>query len=217
MENTTNNRDRLRVLIADDVQETRRSTRLMMTLLPELELVAIAHNGRQAVEMAQEKNPDIALLDVKMPEMDGLQATQAMLDYKPELVCIILSAERDNKTLHQAIAAGARGYLIKPFTADQFQQTIKKMADRIRATKQRARQTDKLRMQRDTFLLELAKEYVKARRTDDKALEVFEQLAEDPACELRWLRHLAMIYVLRAKWAKLKGLASRLEGQEKPT
>lgn len=207
--------ERLRVLIADDVQETRRSTRLMMTLIPGVEVVAIAHNGRQAVEMAREKEPDIALLDVNMPEMDGLQATQGMLRDNPDLVCIILSAERDNKTLHQAIAAGARGYLIKPFTADQLVQTINSMSEMILSRKQRARQTDKLRLQRDAFLLELAKEYVRARRTDDKALEVFEQLAVNPNCELRWLRHLAMIYVLRSKWGQLRKLAERLEHEPK--
>lgn len=207
--------DRLRVLIADDVQVTRRSTRLMMSLIPELEVVAIAHNGRQAVEMARKHHPDIALMDVKMPEMDGLQATQAMLKSNPDLACIILSAERDSHTLRQAITAGARDYLIKPFTSEQLVQTLGRIIEQIKANKQRYNQTDRLKQERDSYLTELASEYIKARRTDDKAMEVFENLAENPECDIRWLRHLAIIYVIREKWGKLRHLAERLEMQGK--
>ena len=72
----TNNpqKDKLRVLIADDFQETRRNTRLMISTLDNVEEVAIASNGVQAIEMTQEHRPDIVILDVNMPEMDGLTA-----------------------------------------------------------------------------------------------------------------------------------------------
>ncbi len=215
--NANNQSDRLRVLIADDVQVTRRSTRLMMSLIPNLEVVAIAHNGRQAVEMARKHLPDIALMDVKMPEMDGLQATQAILKHNPDIACIILSAERDSHTLRQAITAGARGYLIKPFTSEQLVQTLNRIIEQIKVNKARYGQTDRLKKERDSYLTELASEYIKARRTDDKAMEVFESLAENPDCEMRWLRHLAIIYVLREQWGKLKILADRLDKQKKPS
>jgi lipopolysaccharide biosynthesis regulator YciM len=62
-------------------------------------------------------------------------------------------------------------------------------------------------------LKQLANEYAKNRRTDDQAVRVYEQLAANPACELRWLRTLAMIYVIRQEWGKLRNLAARLEFQ----
>ena len=68
---------KLRVLIADDVQETRRSVRLMLSLNPDVVVVAIAVNGRQAVEMAKEHHPDVLVMDVNMPELTGLAAFKA--------------------------------------------------------------------------------------------------------------------------------------------
>ena len=95
--------DRLRVLIADDVMETRRSTRLMLTLIPEAKLVAIAQNGREAVEVAQKQKLDIALMDVSMPEMDGVTAIEEMLKIQPGMGCIVISAERDSEILRRAM------------------------------------------------------------------------------------------------------------------
>lgn len=204
---------RLRVLIADDVQETRRSTRLMMTLIPDVEVVAIAHNGREAIELAHKHRPDIALMDVKMPELGGLAAIQAMLQERPEMACIIISAERDTRTLQEAMAVGARGYLTKPFTSDQLVETFQRVADSVRANRGHAVQIEELQQQRDTYLMELANEYVRTRRMDDKALKVFEAVAANPNSDARWLMALAMIYVLRQEWGKLKLLAERLEKQ----
>ena len=62
---------KLRVLIADDVQETRRSTRLMLSMVSDVEVVAIASNGLQAVQMSKEQKPDIVVLDINMPELNG--------------------------------------------------------------------------------------------------------------------------------------------------
>ena len=65
---------KLKVLIADDIQETRRNTRLMLSMISDVEVVAIASNGLQAVQMAKERNPDIVVLDINMPQMNGLAA-----------------------------------------------------------------------------------------------------------------------------------------------
>lgn len=202
---------RFRVIIADDSPVTRRSTRLMVSLIPTLEVVGIAQTGREAVELARKHNADIALMDVQMPEMDGLNATQAMLRHNPEMVCVILSAESDSDTLRRAITAGAKDYLIKPYTSEQFVAMIKPIVEQLRVRRSRVQQRTQLREERDTYLVELATSYIKARRTDDTALQVFERLAADPHCETRWLRHLAIIYVLREQWGKLRHLAERLE------
>lgn len=199
---------RLRVLIADDVQETRRSTRLMLTLIPSVEVVAMAHNGREAVEMTHIHQPDIALMDVNMPEMNGLQAIQTMLQQRPEMACIVVSAERDHKTLNQARVVGAHGYLIKPFTADQLVDVMQRASQIVMANRQRAAQ---FAQQRLAQLEVLANQYAQSRRSDEQAVLVFEELATHPDCSLRWLMTLAMMYVIRKEWHKLKLLAERLE------
>lgn len=203
--------ERLRVIIADDVAEMRRSTRLMMTLIPAVEVVAIAHDGRQAVEMARQYKADIALLDINMPEMDGLTAIEALIRENPNISCIVMSAERDRVYLQRAISVGARGYLIKPFTSDALVGELQRVIKIVEANRKQVARVDQVRQQRDSYLIELATTYRKTRRTDDKAIAVYEELANDPNCDKRWLTTLAMIYVIRQMWGKLKVLAERLE------
>ena len=148
-------------MVADDVTETRRSTRLMLTLIPNVEIVAIAKNGREAVELARQHKPDIALMDVNMPQMNGLQAIEIMVSERPEMACIILSAERDTETLLEAMAVGARGYLTKPFTSDQLIEAVARISHSISANNAQNDQVAKLRRQRDIYMVELANEYVK--------------------------------------------------------
>jgi YesN/AraC family two-component response regulator len=214
--NTPNNETpRLRVIIADDVNVTRNSTRLMMTLVPEVKVVAIASNGRQAVEMAKQTKPDIALMDINMPEMNGLDAVQTMLEILPNLSFIVISAEQDGDTLRRAVAAGARGYLIKPFTAEQLVTTVQRVVQEVRQKQAQQAQQAQLQAQRNQYLATLARNYKQSRRVDDEALAIFEELAQDKGCDLAWLRHLAVLYVLRHEWGKLRRLAERLEAQDK--
>ena len=206
---------KLRVLIADDIQETRRNTRLMLSMISDVEVVAIASNGVQAVQMAAEQRPDIVVLDINMPGLNGLAAFKEIKKINPDTGCIIISAEKDSEILRMAMSLGIRDYLFKPFTVDQMEQAIGKVADQLAQKRRQIRQTDRLRQKNESYLKQLANEYAKSRRTDDQAVEVYEQLASDPACELRWLRTLAMIYVIRQEWDKLRFLATRLEIQSK--
>ena len=205
--------EKLRVLIADDVQETRRSTRLMLAVNPLVEVVAIAKNGEQAVELAKKHLPDIALMDINMPKMDGLTAIQQMNQFKPDMACIIISAEKASETLRNAMSIGAREYLIKPFTVEELNMAVHRVGKIVLEHRKRSAQADRVRKEREAYLKRLAHEYAKTRRTDDQAVEVYEHLASNPKCELRWLMNLAMIYVIRKKWGKLKTLAARLEKQ----
>ena len=209
----TGKTERLRAIIADDVQEMRRSTRLMMTLVPTIEVVAIAHNGRQAIEMAREYKPDIALLDINMPEMDGLTAIETLMRENPHLACVVMSAQRERAYLQRAMAVGAKGYLVKPFTSDALVSELQRVTKIIEAQKKRVGKVDKVRQQRDEYLVELATAYRKARRTDAKAIAVYEELAKNPQCDKHWLVTLAMVYVIRQMWGKLKVLSERLENQ----
>jgi len=202
-----------RVLIADDVLETRRNTRLMLADNPMVDIVAIAHNGREAVELAKKHQPDIALLDINMPEMNGFEAFQAMYKIFPTMACVIISAEDDNQSFRSAMNVGAREYLVKPFTVYQLNNAVKRVGDIVKAEREKAEVAGRLKEQRSSYLLQLATEYSKTRRTDDEAIEVFEQLAANPKCEMRWLRTLAMLYIIRQEWMKLQVLAGRLARQ----
>lgn len=204
-------KQKLRVLIADDVQETRRNTRLMLATINDVEVVAIASNGRQALQYSKEQRPDIVMLDINMPEMDGLTAYREIHKILPGTGCIIISAEKDTSTFRNAISVGVQEYLIKPFTVDELEQAMERM--RVLVEKQRIKiaQDTRVRKQREAYLLQLAVEYSKAHRTDEKAMEVFEQLAQNPVCDKRWLQTLAMIYVVRNEWGRLKILSTKLE------
>lgn len=207
--------EKLRVLIADDVQETRRNARLMLSMNPHVEVIATAANGRQAVALAREHHPDIVILDVYMPEVTGLAAYKEISQIYPETGCIIISAERDPTTMRSAMSIGAREYLIKPFTVEELNEAVDRVGKLVLESRQKLSEADQLREKSEDYLEQLADEYAKSKRTDDQALGVFENLAESPECELRWLRTLAMLYIVRQKWGKLKQLAARLEQQAK--
>jgi YesN/AraC family two-component response regulator len=208
-------RRKLRVLIADDVQETRRNTRLMLATIDDVEVVAIASNGIQAVDLAKQHHPDILLLDINMPELDGLSAYRRIAQIHPDTGCIIISAEKDVTTLRTAISVGVQEYLIKPFTVDELEAAIIRVAPRVQQIRQKIAQAEQLRKRNEAYLSQLANEYAKTRRTDDKAVEVFERLSEYPNCEMRWLQNLAMIYIVRQDWGKLKTLAAKVEQRTK--
>ena len=206
---------KLRVLIADDVQETRRNTRLMLATIDDVEVVAMAANGVQAVQLAKEHYPDILLLDINMPEMDGLTAYRQIAQIHPDIGCIIISAEKDTTTLRTAMSIGVQEYLIKPYTIEELETAIARVYERVRQTRQKLVQSEQLRRRNEAYLQQLASEYAKTRRTDDQAIEVFERLAENPQCEPRWLQNLAMIYVIRQMWSRLKILAEKVEQRTK--
>lgn len=206
---------KLRVLIADDVHETRRNTRVMLSMIDGIEVVAIAMNGLQAVEMAMQHQPDIVILDVNMPELNGLAAYKRISQSNPIIACIIISAEKDPGTLRAAMSIGIQNYLIKPFSIDELEAAVKQVSERLEIAGTNNMYTDPLREKREAHLKQLAEEYSQAKRTDDQAIKVFEELTELPDRELRWMQNLAMIYVIRQKWGKLKTLAEKIEQRTK--
>jgi len=215
MQPETSTKRKLKVLIADDVQETRRNTRLMLATIDDVEVVAIAANGLQALQLAKEQHPDIVLLDINMPEMDGLSAYREIHKVLPGTGCIIISAEKDSTTLRNAISVGVQEYLIKPFTVEELEDAIGRVRILVEQYRIKLAQDTQVRKQREAYLLQLAAEYAKTRRTDEKAMEVFEQLAQNPECDMRWLQTLAMIYVVRQEWGRMRALATKLEYRTK--
>lgn len=109
----------MKILIADDHALFRESLRSLLTAR-EIEVVGEASNGREAVERAWELKPDVVLMDLTMPEVDGLEATKHMTAELPDIKVVILTASDDDASLFEAIKAGAKGYLLKDLEADEF-------------------------------------------------------------------------------------------------
>ncbi len=209
--NDISKKGKLRILIADDVHETRRNTRLMIATMDNVEVTAIASNGVQAVEMTKEYHPDIVVLDINMPAMDGLTAYKKIIQEYPGTGCIIISAESDPATVKAATSIGIREYLIKPFTTEELEAAIKRVIVLLSETRQKIAQSHQANLDNIVYLKQLANDYLKEGRTDDEATQIFERLAANPQCDARWLEALAMIYAVRWEWGKLKILAARLE------
>ena len=110
---------RVRILIADDHSLFRDGLRSLLQSQGH-EVIAEARNGREAIELAHEKKPDIVLMDVSMPELDGIAATRAIAADLPDVKVIILTASDDSVSLFDAIKSGAQGYLLKNLEADDF-------------------------------------------------------------------------------------------------
>jgi YesN/AraC family two-component response regulator len=210
-------KNKVRVLIADDFQETRRSVRLMLSMNPDVVVVAIAKDGAEAVQLAREHHPDIVILDINMPKVDGLAAFKEISQTYPDTGCIIISAQGDTAYLNTAMSLGAQEFLLKPFTIEELNDAVNRVAAVVGESRRKLVEADKIHKKSESYLKQLADEYAKSKRTDDEALGVFEQLADNPECELRWLRTLAMLYIIRQEWGKLKALSDRLENQGKST
>jgi DNA-binding NarL/FixJ family response regulator len=103
----------LRVLIADDHGIVRSGLRLLLERQPDIEVVAEAADGAEARELAVRERPDLAILDVKMPKLTGLQATREIKEQAPEVSVLILSMHDDERYLFEALKAGASGYVLK--------------------------------------------------------------------------------------------------------
>lgn len=86
---------------------------------PDFEVVACARNGREAIESARRTAPDVVIMDISMPEMDGIKATRALLEERPSAKVLTLSMHRNRACVHEALRAGAAGYLVKDCAVDE--------------------------------------------------------------------------------------------------
>ncbi len=104
---------RIRVLVADDHAIIREGLRVMLGNQPDLEVVATAANGREAIRLVDEYDPDVAVMDISMPELNGIDAIQQMVPRHPHMKVVVLSIHETKPYVYRALKAGAKGYLIK--------------------------------------------------------------------------------------------------------
>jgi len=103
----------IRVLLADDHTVVREGLRILLEQQVDIAVVAEAADGREAVQMAEEHTPDVIMMDVAMPNMNGIEATRRIIAVRPDTNIVILSMHNDESYVLQSLRAGARGYLLK--------------------------------------------------------------------------------------------------------
>jgi two-component system, NarL family, response regulator LiaR len=118
----------VRILIADDHGVVRQGLRMYLGRDPEIEIVAEAENGEEAVALAREHSPDVVLMDLLMPRMDGIAATEAIRAGLPDVEVVALTSVLEDASVSGAVKAGAIGYLLKDTDADELKRAIKAAA-----------------------------------------------------------------------------------------
>jgi NarL family two-component system response regulator LiaR len=115
----------IRVLIADDHPLVRNGVRLLLDTVEDMTLVGEAANGREALELARELHPDVVLLDLVMPQMDGLEVLRRIREELPEVRVLVVTSFADDDKVFPAIEAGALGYFLKEASPDLMVQAIR--------------------------------------------------------------------------------------------
>ena len=119
----------IRVLIADDQRAVREGLAMLVGLTDDIEVVGTAANGVEAVQLASELHPDVVLMDLRMPEMDGGEATRKIRGAEPDTHVLVLTTYADDDSLFPALQAGAHGYLTKDASAEEIERAIRAVAD----------------------------------------------------------------------------------------
>jgi pilus assembly protein CpaE len=118
--------DKIRVLIADDVAETRENVRRLLQFEADIEVVATVKNGKEAIQVSQEISPDVVLMDINMPDMDGITATEQIRQKLPFVQVVLLSVQNDQNYMRRALQVGARDFLAKPPPPDELIHAIRR-------------------------------------------------------------------------------------------
>lgn len=116
--------EKIKVLIVDDIPETRENIRRMLQFDNQIEVVGSARNGREAIDLASESKPDVIIMDINMPDMNGIVASEAIRKKIPYIQIVILTVQNDLQYMRQAMLVGARDFLIKPPSIDELTSTI---------------------------------------------------------------------------------------------
>jgi pilus assembly protein CpaE len=129
--------DQIRVLIVDDIPETRDHLSKLLGFEPDIEVVGAAASGREAIEMASQLAPDVVLMDINMPDMDGIAATERLSAEVPAAAVVMMSVQGEADYLRRSMLAGAREFLVKPFSSDELTSSIRQVYTREREKQSR--------------------------------------------------------------------------------
>lgn len=115
------------ILLVDDIPETRENIKKLLAFEPDMRVIGTAGTGREGIDLAKEFKPDIIIMDINMPDMDGLQATSFINKAVPRSAVIMMSVQDDMDYVRRAMSAGARDFLTKPVNMDELYNTIRKV------------------------------------------------------------------------------------------
>ena len=118
----------IRVLTADDQRVVREGIAMILSLLPGVEVAGTAADGEEALALAAERRPDVVLMDLRMPRMDGVEATRRLRAEFPEIQVIVLTTYADDRSVVGALRAGAVGYLTKDASAEEIRQALRRVS-----------------------------------------------------------------------------------------
>lgn len=129
-------REVIKVLIVDDIPDTRENIRKLLAFEADIQVVGMAGTGREAVKIATDTRPDVVLMDINMPDMDGITATKAISTAVRTAAVVIMSVQSEPGYLRQAMLAGARDYLTKPISSEELYTTIRRVYERNEPVRQ---------------------------------------------------------------------------------
>src|SRR6478735_2581176 len=124
--------DQIRVLIVDDIPETRDHLTKLLGFESDIEVVGAASSGAQALQLAAELMPEVVLMDINMPDMDGIAATEKLSAEVPTAAVVMMSVQGEADYLRRSMLAGAREFLVKPFSSDELTTSIRQVYTRER-------------------------------------------------------------------------------------
>jgi len=119
----------IRVLIADDQRVVREGLSMVLALMKGVEVVGTAADGAEAVTLVQAVRPDVVLMDLRMPRCDGVEATRRLRTEAPEVKVVVLTTYSDDRSVLDAVRAGARGYLTKDASGAQIHEALRQVLD----------------------------------------------------------------------------------------
>ena len=118
----------INILLADDQTLVRQGIRVLLEIEPDIRVIGEASNGFEAIEQVDRLHPDVVLMDVRMPQMDGVEATRLLAERYPEMGVIILTTFEDDEIVFEGIKAGARGYLLKDISSEEMADAVRKVS-----------------------------------------------------------------------------------------
>ena len=127
--------EKIRVLVVDDISETRENIRKLLQFEADIEVVGAARSGKEAIQLSSETQPDVVLMDINMPDMDGITATEIIRKQSPSIQVVILSVQGDQNYMRRAMLVGARDFLTKPPMVDELTSTIRRAGQMAREEK----------------------------------------------------------------------------------